>query len=436
MRKAIIMGAAGRDFHNFNVFFRDNPEVKVVAFTAAQIPFIENRLYPASLAGKNYPEGIPIYPEKMLPELIKKFEVDDVYFSYSDVDFETPMKLASIALANGASFHFLGPKDTMIKSKKPVIAVAGGRTGVGKSTISRFVYKVLASNGFKVSVVRHPMPYGDLEKEAVQIFKSLDDLKGLTIEEVEEYEPHIENGAVVYAGVDYEKILQIAETNSEIILWDGGNNDMPFYMPDFMITVVDPMRENSVKGSFPGEACVRMADAIVINKANLVEKEKIERYKEMIFEINNKAKIFVTDSVPFLNTEIDLKGKKVLAVEDGPTVTHGGLSEGVAAKVSLQKGAELVDPRPYAVGSIAEAYKKYPHMGKILPALGYSELQLKELEETINNIPADLVVLGTPANLSLFIHINKPIALVRYEAVEKEGKLSEEILKHVKSLKR
>ena len=436
MRKAIIIGAAGRDFHNFNVFFRDNPEVKVVAFTATQIPFIENRLYPASLAGKNYPEGIPIYPERMLPELIKKFEVDDVYFSYSDVDFETPMKLASIALANGASFHLLGPKDTMIKSKKPVIAVAGGRTGVGKSTISRFVYKVLASNGFKVSVVRHPMPYGDLEKEAVQIFKSLDDLKGLTIEEVEEYEPHIENGAVVYAGVDYEKILQIAEINSEIILWDGGNNDMPFYRPDFMITVVDPMRENSVKGSFPGEACVMMAEAIVINKANLVEKEKIDRFKEMIFELNSKAKIFVTDSVPYLTTDTELKGKKVLAVEDGPTVTHGGLSEGVAAKVSLQKGAELVDPRPYAVGSIAEAYKKYPHMGKILPALGYSEFQLKELEETINNIPADLVVLGTPANLSLFIHINKPIAFVRYEAVEKEGKLSEEILNHIKSFKR
>jgi predicted GTPase len=277
------------------------------------------------------------------------------------------------------------------------------------------------------------MPYGDLEKEAVQIFKSLDDLKGLTIEEVEEYEPHIENGAVVYAGVDYEKILQIAEINSEIILWDGGNNDMPFYRPDFMITVVDPMRENSVKGSFPGEACVRMADAIVINKANLVEKEKIDRFKEMIFELNSKAKIFVTDSVPYLTTDTELQGKKVLAVEDGPTVTHGGLSEGVAAKVSLQKGAELVDPRPYAVGSIAEAYKKYPHMGKILPALGYSEFQLKELEETINNIPADLVVLGTPANLSLFIHINKPIAFVRYEAVEKEGKLSEEILKHIKS---
>ncbi len=436
MRKAIIMGAAGRDFHNFNVFFRENTEIRVVAFTATQIPFIENRLYPASLAGKYYPEGIPIYPEKMLPELIKKFDVDDVYFSYSDVDFDTLMRLASIAIASGASFHLLGPKDTMLKSKKPVIAVAGGRTGVGKSTISRFVYKTLSSKGFRVGVVRHPMPYGDLEKEAVQVFKTLDDLKGLTIEEVEEYEPHIENGATVYAGVDYGKILDIAEMGSDIILWDGGNNDMPFYKPDYMITVVDPTRENSVKGSFPGEACVRMADAIVINKANLVDKKKIEEFKEKVQELNEKAKIFVTDSVPFLTKDIDMKGKKVLAVEDGPTVTHGGLSEGVAARVSLQKGAELVDPRPYAVGSIAEAYKKYPHMGKILPALGYSELQLKELEETINSVPADLVVLGTPANLSLFIRINKPIAFVRYEAVEKEGKLSEEILSTVRSLNR
>ncbi|MGC8600213.1 MAG: GTP-binding protein [Nitrososphaeria archaeon] len=436
MRKAIIMGAAGRDFHNFNVFFRENTGIKVVAFTATQIPFIENRLYPASLAGKYYPEGIPIYPEKTLPELIKKFDVDDVYFSYSDVDFDTLMKLASIAIASGASFHLLGPKDTMLKSKKPVIAVAGGRTGVGKSTISRFVYKTLSSEGFRVGVVRHPMPYGDLEKEAVQVFKTLDDLKGLTIEEVEEYEPHIENGATVYAGVDYGKILDIAEMSSDIILWDGGNNDMPFYKPDYMITVVDPTRENSVKGSFPGEACVRMADAIVINKANLVDKKKIEEFKEKVQELNEKAKIFVTDSVPFLTKDIDMKGKKVLAVEDGPTVTHGGLSEGVAARVSLQKGAELVDPRPYAVGSIAEAYKKYPHMGKILPALGYSELQLKELEETINSVPADLVVLGTPANLSLFIRINKTIAFVRYEAVEKEGKLSEEILSTVRSLNR
>lgn len=436
MRKAIIMGAAGRDFHNFNVFFRENPDVRVVAFTATQIPFIENRIYPASLAGRLYPEGIPIYPEKMLPELIKKFDVDDVYFSYSDVDFDTVMRLASIAVASGASFHLLGPKDTMLKSKKPVIAVAGGRTGVGKSTISRFVYKTLASEGFRVSVVRHPMPYGDLEKEAVQVFKSLEDLRGLTIEEIEEYEPHIENGATVYAGVDYGKILEIAENSSDIVLWDGGNNDLPFYKPDFMITVVDPTRENSVKGSFPGESCVRMADVIVINKANLVEDRKIEEFKKSVQEVNERAKIAVTDSIPFLKSDVDLSGKKVLAVEDGPTVTHGGLSEGVAARVSLQKGAELVDPRPYAVGSIAEAYKKYSHIGKVLPALGYSEQQLKELEETINRVPADLVVLGTPANLSLFIRMNKPVAYVRYEAVEREGKLSEEILRFAKSLVR
>ena len=434
MRKAIILGAAGRDFHNFNVFFRNRSDVKVVAFTATQIPFIENRVYPPSLAGPNYPEGIPIYPESKLRDLIKSYGVDDVYFSYSDVDFEHVMRLASISLAEGASFHLLGPKDTMLKSSKPVVAVCGGRTGVGKSTISRFVYRALSGLGLRVAVVRHPMPYGDLEKSAVQVFRSVEDLRGLTVEEVEEYEPHIENGATVYAGVDYERILRLAEASSDVILWDGGNNDLPFYEPNLMIAVVDPTRTNSVTGSYPGEAVVRMADIVVINKANLVDERTLESFESMVRDVNERAKIVVTDSIPKLYSEFSIRGKKVLAVEDGPTVTHGGLSEGVAARVALQEGAELVDPRPYAVGTIAETYKKYTHLGKVLPALGYSREQLKDLEETINSVPAEVVVLGTPANLSYFIKINKPIATVRYEAYERKGSLKKELEDFAKSL--
>ncbi len=434
MRKAIILGAAGRDFHNFNVFFRNRSDVKVVAFTATQIPFIENRVYPPSLAGPNYPEGIPIYPESKLRDLIKSYGVDDVYFSYSDVDFEHVMRLASISLAEGASFHLLGPKDTMLKSSKPVVAVCGGRTGVGKSTISRFVYRALSGLGLRVAVVRHPMPYGDLEKSAVQVFRSVEDLRGLTVEEVEEYEPHIENGATVYAGVDYERILRLAEASSDVVLWDGGNNDLPFYEPNLMIAVVDPTRTNSVTGSYPGEAVVRMADIVVINKANLVDERTLESFESMVRDVNERAKIIVTDSIPKLYSEFSIRGKKVLAVEDGPTVTHGGLSEGVAARVALQEGAELVDPRPYAVGTIAETYKKYTHLGKVLPALGYSREQLKDLEETINSVPAEVVVLGTPANLSYFIKINKPIATVRYEAYERKGSLKKELEDFAKSL--
>ncbi|MGC9209429.1 MAG: GTP-binding protein [Nitrososphaeria archaeon] len=429
MRRAVILGAAGRDFHNFNVYFRNRDDVEVVAFTATQIPFIESRRYPASLAGARYPQGIPIYPESMLPELIEKYGVTDVYFSYSDVEFDTVMRLASISIAKGASFHLLGPFDTMLDSKRPVIAVAGGRTGVGKSTISRFVYRALTGSGYRVAVVRHPMPYGDLERQAVQIFRSLDDLKDVTIEEAEEYEPHIRNGATVYAGVDYGRILELAERDADLILWDGGNNDFPFYRPDFMITVVDPTRENSVSGSYPGEACVRMADAVVINKANLVDERRLDSFKRRVREVNQRAEIFITDSVPVLEGGVDIKGKKVLAVEDGPTITHGGLSEGVAARVALEHGAELIDPRPYAVGSIADVYRKYPHMGKVLPALGYSRFQLKELEETINLTPADAVVLGTPANLTLFIKIERPVVFVRYEAREREGKLEEAVLR-------
>lgn len=428
MRKAIILGAAGRDFHNFNMYFRNSSDYQVVAFTATQIPFIENRTYPQELAGPKYPKGIPIFPEEMLEELIKKFEASDVFFSYSDVSFERVMELASVSLSCGASFHLLGPNDTMLKSKRPVIAVLGGRTGVGKSTISRLVYRELRDAGLKPVIIRHPMPYESLKK-GVERYESIDDLVAskLSVEEVEEYEPHVENGAVVYAGVDYAKILEMAEKDGNIIIWDGGNNDLPFIRPDLTLTVVDATRINSISGYYPGEACVRMADVVVINKVNLSTKNFIDKIEGEILRLNKHAKISKTESRIYVDNPEQIKGKRCLAIEDGPTVTHGGLSTGAAYNAITDLKGTPVDPRDYAVGTIKDAYARYPHMGSVLPALGYSGQQLKDLEATINAVPADTVVLGTTANLKLFIKINRPTIRVKYEAVEIGSTIQDEI---------
>ena len=436
MRRAIILGAAGRDFHNFNVYFKNNDEYRVVAFTAAQIPFIENRVYPPEMAGPRYPDGIPIYPESRLEELIDELKVDDVFFSYSDVSFDHVMKLASISIAHGASFHLLGPNDTMLKSNKQVIAVLGGRTGVGKSTISRFVYRKLRDAGLRPVIIRHPMPYENL-KRAVERYETIDDLikSNISIEEIEEYEPHVENGAIVYAGVDYAKILSMAEKEGDVIIWDGGNNDMPFIRPDLTLTVVDPTRFSSVSGSYPGEACVRMADVIVINKVNLTDQDTVSRFESTIRGINNRARIAKTESRIFVDRPELISGKRCLAVEDGPTVTHGGLSTGVAYAAVRSLGGTPMDPRDYAVGTIKEAYQKYPHIGAVLPALGYSQQQLHDLEATINNVPADTVVLGTTANLSLFLKINRPVVRVKYEAVEIGATLQDELERFSKQAK-
>ncbi|QOJ79619.1 GTPase [Infirmifilum lucidum] len=425
-KKVIIMGAAGRDFHNFNVIFRDNPEYEVVAFTATQIPFIDNRIYPPELAGSLYPNGIPIYPEDKLEELIKKFGVDEVYLSYSDLRFNEVMDKASRVIAAGASFVLLGAEKTMLKSSKPVIAVTASRTGAGKSTVTRYVTRILRKQGVRFVVVRHPMPYGDLKSSAIQRFASFEDLERYkcTIEEREEYEPHLAMGNIVYAGVDYGRILRDAEKESELIVWDGGNNDWPFFKPDLYITVVDPTRPDDVLGSYPGYVNVKLADVIVVNKVNVVDEYAVEKVRKSVREVNNRATIVYTASELYVDAPEIIKGRRVVVVEDGPTVTHGSLSYAAGYNAAKQYGAkEIVDPRPYAVGSIAEAYKKYPHIGPVVPALGYSEMQMRELEETLNRIPADAIVLGTPSDLRRYLRLNKPAVKVSYEArgVSKPG---------------
>jgi predicted GTPase len=418
-RNSIILGAAGRDFHNFNVYFRDNPDYRVVAFTATQIPYISNRTYPAALAGKLYPKGVPIYPEERLEELIESEKVTDVFFSYSDVSNQYVMNLASIAQSKGASYHLLGPADTMIRSKKPVIAVVATRTGAGKSTVSRRVADILLKKGLKPVVVRHPMPYGDLSI-AVQRFSAYEDLDRFhtTIEEREEYEQHIDKGIVVYAGVDYKAILDQAEREADVILWDGGNNDFGFYVPDLDIVVADPLRVGDELDYYPGETNVRMADIIVINKVNIATKRAVEELVEDCRKLNPRAKIVKARSEAVLDKPQLVRKKRVLAVEDGPSVTHGGLSIGAGAVAAKEVGATLVDPRSKAVGSIRAAYQRFPKLGKVLPALGYSEEQLKELEESINGVACDTVVLGTPSNLTRLIEINKPVARVTFKAFE------------------
>ncbi|MGD0477721.1 MAG: GTP-binding protein [Nitrososphaerales archaeon] len=413
------MGAAGRDFHNFNVFFRNNPDFRVVAFTATQIPYISNRTYPASLAGRLYPKGIPIRPEEELEDLIVSEKVTDVYFSYSDVSNQYVMDKASIAQSKGASYHLLGPADTMIRSKKPVVAVVATRTGAGKSTISRRVADLLLERGLKPVVIRHPMPYGDLSI-AVQRFATHEDLDRFhtTIEEREEYEGHIDKGLVVYAGVDYQAILDEAEKEGDVVLWDGGNNDFSFYVPDLNIVVADPVRVGDESVYYPAETNVRMADIIVVNKVNIVAKKAVDQLIQNCRKLNPGAKIVKTRSEAVLDKPELVRKRRVLAVEDGPSVTHGGLSIGAGAVAAKAVGATLIDPRNKAVGSIKNAYQRFPKLGKVLPALGYSEEQLKELEQSINAVECDAVVLGTPSDLTRMIKIRKPVARVAFEASE------------------
>jgi predicted GTPase len=418
-RKAIILGAAGRDFHNFNVYFRNNGEYEVVAFTATQIPYIANRVYPSTLAGADYPNGIPIFPEERLPELIEEYNVTDVFFSYSDVTYEYVMSLGSVAMAKGASFHLLGPKDTMLHSSKPVIAVVGGRTGVGKSTISRYVFSILKSGGWNPVVVRHPMPYGSFDKP-IERYQTLTDLltSDKTIEEIEEYIQHIENGGIVYSGIDYEKVLRSAEKEGDIIIWDGGNNDVSFFKPDYTVTVLDPLRAGDESLYYPGEINVRAANVIVINKVNVATQEDVQTVIENVRKLNPIAKIALTESIISVDKPDLIESKNVLVIEDGPSVTHGGLPDGVGARAARQFGGKLVDPHQYAIGSIKDVYSKFTQIGSIMPALGYSKQQLQELEVSINNVPCDSVLLGTPADLSKIIKINKPVARVKFQARE------------------
>jgi len=432
MRNAIIMGAAGRDFHDFNTFFRKNKEICVKAFTATQIPDIAGRKYPKELAGPLYPQGIPIYPETELLDLIKKHKIDDVYFAYSDVRHTYLMDKASEVMAAGASFILLGPKDTMVESTKPVVSICAVRTGCGKSQTTRRVSQILISLGYKVAAIRHPMPYGDLVEQKVQMFKTKDDLKKhkCTIEEMEEYEPHIENGVIVFAGVDYEAILREAEKVADIILWDGGNNDFPFYKSDLEIVVVDPHRAGHEREYYPGEVNFRRAGVIVINKIETADPEAVLEVRENIRELNPKAQVVDAASPLLVNDYEKIRGKKVLVIEDGPTLTHGEMQYGAGMMAAEKFGAgELVDPREYAVGTIAATYEKYPDIGILLPAMGYGAKQIKDLEQTINKVECDLVIIATPIDLTRIIKINKPTVRVGYELQEIGSPNLEEILK-------
>jgi len=429
--KIIIMGAAGRDFHNFNVYFRNNSHYQVVAFTATQIPGIEGRIYPPELSGPLYPAGIPIFAEEQLPQLIKKHAVDQVIFAYSDVSHEYVMHKASQVLANGADFRLMGPKSTMIKAEVPVIAVCAVRTGSGKSQTSRKVGLILKKNGYNVAVIRHPMPYGNLAEQVWQRYATYEDLDkyDCTIEEREEYEPHIDKGIVVYAGVDYEKILREAEKEADIIIWDGGNNDISFYKPDLQITVADPHRPGHELTYYPGETNLRMADVVIINKADTATPENIEIVRRNTKTVNPNATIIEAASPITVDDPNAIKGKKVLVVEDGPTLTHGNMPYGAGVIAAKKLGAnELVDPRPYAVGSIVVAFKKFPHLGPLLPALGYGKEQIQELQETINATPCDIVVIGTPIDLRRILKINKPAVRAKYELQELGSPTLEDIL--------
>jgi len=419
--KVIILGAAGRDFHNFNVYFRNNPRYRVVGFTATQIPDIEGRVYPPELAGEGYPEGIPIYSEDQLGELIRRLEVDQVVFAYSDVPHEYVMNRASLALSYGVDFCLLGPKHTMLESTKPVISVGAVRTGAGKSPCTRRVTDILRSRGKRLAVIRHPMPYGDLRRHACQRFAALEDLDryNCTIEEREEYEPHIERGTVVYAGVDYELILREAEREAEIIVWDGGNNDFPFIKSDLHIVLVDPHRAGHETRYHPGETNLRMADVVVINKVDTAPPEKVMALREAVAEVNPEAVVIEAALPIFVDDESAIRGKRVLVVEDGPTLTHGEMSFGAGVIAARRFGArEIVDPRPYAVGSIKETYDKYPHLGTVLPAMGYGERQVRELAETINAADCDLVLIATPVDLRRIAELDRPALRVRYELQE------------------
>ena len=417
-KRIVIMGAAGKDFHVFNTVYRDNPEFEVVCFTATQIPNIEGRKYPAELAGSLYPEGIPILPEDDLPKIIEEKQIDQVVFAYSDVSHEYVMHRGSLANAHGADYVLTGTRHTMLKSSKKVIAVCAVRTGSGKSQTSRYITKLLSDEGIKAAAIRHPMPYGDLTKQKVQRFASYEDMDKAecTIEEREEYEPYIERGLVVFAGVDYEAILREAEKEADVIIWDGGNNDTPFVKPDLHIVVADPLRAGHEMKYHPGETNFRMADVIIINKVDSATPEQIEIVEKHAKQVNPNATILKATSPITVEDPAMIKGKKVLCVEDGPTITHGEMGYGAATVAAQRLGAgEIVDPKPYLVGSIKAAFEKYTQLDKALPALGYFEEQLKELEEVINNTPCDVVLAGTPIDLSRLIKTNKPIIRVRYE---------------------
>jgi len=422
--RVIIVGAGGRDFHNFNVYFRDNPEYEVVAFTAAQIPGVERRRYPPELAGRLYPDGIPIYPEKELGRLIREYHVDEVVLSYSDLPYGEVGRILSTALANGASFKILSPRETMLSSFRPVIAVTAVRTGAGKSTVSRAVVKELLNRGVKPVPVRHPMAYGDLKEMEVQIFNTYEDLEKwkVTVEEREEYEQYIRMGLPVLAGVDYGKILREAEKLGDVILWDGGNNDFPFYKFDYMITVADAMRPGHEVGSFPGEVNTRMADAVIVNKVSQAKPEDVEKVVKNVKAVNPKAKIVKADMEVVVDKPELVKGKRVLVIEDSPSVTHGGLPYGAGYVAAKKYGAaEIIDPRPYAVGVMKKLYETYTHMKEVLPSTGYTPEQLRDLEETIRRTPADAVVLGTPADILRLIKIDKPVVKVTWELKVVEG---------------
>lgn len=423
-KNIIIIGAAGRDFHNFNTFFRDNEDYSVKAFTAAQIPDIDGRKYPEELAGKLYPEGIPIYSEAKLPELIKELSIDDCIFSYSDVPYEKVMAVSAIVNASGANFVLLGPSATMLSSTKPVIAVGAVRTGCGKSQTSRRIIEILMENGLKVVAIRHPMPYGNLIEQKVQRFAVLDDLEKhkCTIEEMEEYEPHVVRGNVIYAGVDYESILRAAEKDPagcDVIVWDGGNNDFPFYKPDLMVTVTDPHRAGHELRYYPGEVTLRMADVVIINKVDSADPQSINIIRQSIEKVNPKAIVIDAASPIRVDNPSLIRGKKVLVVEDGPILTHGEMKIGAGTVAAHKFGAsEIVDPRPFTVGKLSETFRLYPGIGTLLPAMGYGKQQLADLEKTINNTECDTVIIATPIDLNRIIKIRKPNTRVYYDLQE------------------
>lgn len=431
VEKVVIMGAAGRDFHNFNVYFRDNPRYQVIAFTAAQIPHIEGRLYPPRLSGELYPRGIPIYAEQELVRLIREYKIDLVVFSYSDIAHVEVMHKASLAMAEGADFILVGATYTMLQARKPVIAVCAVRTGCGKSQTTRKVCEILTRAGKKVVAVRHPMPYGDLTRQVVQRFSSYQDFTSqqCTIEEREEYEPLIEQGIVVYAGVDYGKILRQAEEEGDVIVWDGGNNDTPFYHPDLHIVLFDPHRAGHELLYYPGETNMLMAHVAVINKVDTASPADVEKVRNNIRHYAPRAQIVMAESPVLVSNPSQIAGKKVLIVEDGPTLTHGGMPYGAGTIAARKYGAaEIVDPRPYAVGSIRDSYRAYPEIGTQLPAMGYSREQIRDLQETINAVACDLVLFSTPINLTRLLSINKPALRIRYEYRDHTQPFLEEVI--------
>lgn len=435
-RRTIILGAAGRDFHNFNVVYRNDPSHRIVAFTATQIPGIDGRRYPPSLAGPLYPEGIPIEAESDLPRLIRELDADLCVFSYSDVSYPHVMHMASLCAAAGADFTLLGADRTMIRSKVPVIAITAVRTGAGKSQTTRYISNIVKKLGLRVVAIRHPMPYGDLAIQACQRFANYADLDKhrCTIEEREEYEPHIDNGFIVYAGVDYEQIVRSAEQEADIILWDGGNNDLPFYAPNLHICVADPLRPGHEVAWWPGEANFRRADMIVINKCDTAEEKDIASIEKNAASLNSKARVIRADSPVTVDDPALVRGKRALVIEDGPTLTHGGMNYGAGVVAAKREGAaEIVDPRPFAVASIEATYAKYPNATGILPAMGYGDEQIRDLEETIRRTPCDVVVIGTPIDLRRVLTLDKPAVRVRYDLAEvKPGAIEEAVRKVLK----